>query len=174
MNEDFPFHQEYRVHIAAPAQTVFNLLDDHRRLTAHMEKPSLMMLGATMKTETDAQHGQAIGSLIQLNGSILGIALYVTEIVREYAPPVRKVWQTRGEPRLLVIGKYRMGFALTPEPGGNQLRIWIDYDTSAAAWLPWLARLLGSGYAKWCVRRMATDAANAFSEKVSDTQRWHA
>lgn len=162
------FHRETTVHVAASHQTVFALLNDHQRLAAHMEKPSLMMAGARMKITTDSQKGQALGSLITVQGEVLGMALSVTEKVTEYAPPLRKTWETCGETHLLVMGAYRMGFVLTPEAEMSHLRVWIDYDWPTGRWERWLGRLLGKTYADWCVQRMATDAARAFSESHND------
>ncbi|MDP3707539.1 MAG: SRPBCC family protein [Polaromonas sp.] len=158
----FRFHREAAAAIAASPQAVFAFLDDHRRLTAHMEKPSLMTAGATMKIETDSQQGQAVGSLIRMNGRILGISLCVEETVSEYRPPFRKTWETRGEPRLLVIGGYRMGFELTPKASKTHLRVWIDYNLPSGIPERWLGRILGDAYANWCVTRMVRDAARAF------------
>lgn len=162
MSAQFPFHRETTVRVAASPQSVFALLDDHQRLAAHMEKPSLMMAGATMKIETDNERGQALGSLITVKGQVLGMALSVSEKVTEYAPPLHKSWETFGEPHLLVIGAYRMGFALAPDAETSQLRVWIDYDWPTGRWARLLGRLLGRTYADWCVQRMAADAARAF------------
>lgn len=164
----FPFHRETTVRVAASPHVVFALLDDHQRLAAHMEKPSLMMAGATMKIETDSKKGQALGSLITVKGRVLGMALSVSEQVTEYAPPLRKTWETVGETHLLVIGAYRMGFALAPEAEISHLRVWIDYDWPTGRWTRVLGKLLGQTYADWCVQRMATDAERTFSERHSD------
>jgi hypothetical protein len=89
VSPQFQFYREATTGSAASPQDVFAFLDDHKRLSAHLEKPSLMMAGARMKTETDSQRGQAIGSLIRMKGRILGIALCVEETVSEYKPPFR-------------------------------------------------------------------------------------
>ena len=162
MSPRFQFHREATTGIAASPQDVFAFLDDHKRLSAHMEKPSLMMVGATMKTETDSQRGQAIGSLIRMKGRILGIPLCVEERVSEYKPPFRKAWETLSEPRLLVIGKYRMGFELASSENKTRLRVWIDYNLPSGIPGRWLGSILGKVYADWCVTRMASDAARAF------------
>ena len=46
-----------------------------------------------------------------MNGRILGLKLSLDEVVTERDPPARKVWETVGVPRLLVIGPYRMGLS---------------------------------------------------------------
>lgn len=116
MSALYPLHREALVDIAADPAAIFAVLDDHSRLSAHMEKRSLMMAGATMKTELDSQRGQAVGSVIRMKGRVLGVSLHVEEVVTHYEPPVRKTWETRGQPRLLVIGRYRMGFELSRQP----------------------------------------------------------
>lgn len=162
----YPLHREALAEIAADAGAVFAVLDDHRRLSAHMEKPSLMMAGATMQTELDSLRGQAVGSVIRMKGVILGVSLHVEEVVTHHEPPFRKTWETRGQPRLLVIGQYRMGFELSPAATGTRtrLRVWIDYSLPTGLAGRWLGKLLGKVYADWCVTRMTRDAMNFFNK----------
>jgi len=162
MSAPFQLHREALADIAADSGAIFAVLDDHRRLSAHMEEPSLMMAGATMKTELDSQRGQAVGSVIRMKGRILGVSLHVEEVVTHYEPPVRKIWETRGQPRLLVIGPYRMGFELSPVVIGTRLRVWLDYSLPTGFAGRWLGKLLGQAYADWCVTRMARDAVKIF------------
>lgn len=164
MNAPFQLHREAQADITATPAAVFAVLDDHRRLATHMEKPSLMMAGATMKTELDSQRGQAVGSVIRMEGVILGVSLYVEEVITHHEPPFRKTWETRGQPRLLVIGAYRMGFELIPAATGTRLRVWIDYNPPAGFAGRWLGKLLGRVYADWCVNRMARDAVDFFNK----------
>jgi hypothetical protein len=162
MSSQFRFHREKTAEIAASPQALFAFLDDHRRLGGHMERPSLMMAGAAMTIETDSQRGQALGSLIRMKGRVLGIALFVEETIVHYQPPERKSWRTLGEPRLLVIGGYQMGFELFALPRGTRLRVWIDYNLPAGLLTNWLGRMLGRTYADWCIGQMVRDASAAF------------
>ena len=164
MAEDrYPLHHRSEVDVGTDAHSLFALLDDHRRLVGHMEKPSLMMAGATTRVETDALNGQAVGSVIKVTGRVLGVSLAVEEVVTERVPPMRKTWETRGEPRLLVIGSYRMGFTITPQGKGSQLVVFIDYQNPPRGFSRGLALMFGGIYAAWCTRRMATDAAAAIA-----------
>ena len=83
-------------------------------------------------------------------------------MVTERVPPLRKTWETRGEPRLLVIGAYRMGFTIAAQGARSQLVVFIDYQLLPRGFARGLARLFGRTYAAWCTRRMATDAVAAF------------
>lgn len=111
-----------------------------------------------MRIETDSLHGQAVGSVIRMSGSVLGLRLALDEVVTEREPPLRKTWETRGEPHLLVIGGYRMGFTISARGQGSRLVVFVDYRLPERGLPRWLGRWFGSAYAAWCTRRMATDA----------------
>ena len=155
-------HHRSEVDVHAEAQVLFAHLDDHRRLAGHMEKPSLMMAGATMHVETDTLKGRAVGSVIRITGSVLGVKLAVDEVVTERVSPLRKTWETRGEPRLLVIGAYRMGFTIGVQGDRSRLVVFIDYRLPPCGVSHVLALVFGGTYAAWCTRRMAHDAVAAF------------
>jgi len=72
-----------------------------------------------METELDEDRGQKVGSCIRLTGRIFGVEFLVEEIVTERNPLHRKVWETTGAPKLLVIGHYRMSFELSPQGNGS-------------------------------------------------------
>lgn len=128
-----------------------------------MSKSSWMMAGSRMDVVLDADKGQAVGSHIRLKGRVLGIPLYVEEVVTERMPPLRKTWQTIDAPRLLVIGPYRMGFEITPRGDASELGVFIDYALPASRLWHWLGAILGGFYARWCTEKMADDAARAFA-----------
>jgi hypothetical protein len=87
-----------------------------------------------------------------MTGRVLGMNLALDEVVTERTPPRRKVWETVGEPRLLVIGAYRMEFEITPEDGASRLVVFIDYRLPSRGWARGLGLLLGRAYAAWCTR----------------------
>lgn len=155
-------HYETSAIVGAPAAEVFAHLDDHARLSAHMSESSWMMGGTSMQVELDAGRGQSIGSSIRLSGKIFGTTLAVEEIVTERTPPRRKVWETIGTPRLLVIGRYRMGFEIAPREAGSHLTVFIDYALPEGSAARWLGYLLAGYYAQWCTQRMVSDAVRHF------------
>jgi len=156
--ESYPLHQRSDVVVAADPDSVFARLDDHRRLASHMEKPSLMTAGASMRIETDSLGGKAVGSVIRMTGRMLGVNLVLDEVVTERTPPHRKVWETVGEPRLLVISAYRMGFEIAPKGNASRLAVFIDYRLPSRGLARILGLLFGRSYAAWCTRRMTSDA----------------
>ena len=157
-----PNHFECTVEVSAAADAVFSHLDDHGRLSAHMSDSSWMMAGSHMAIELDASEGRAVGAIIRLRSRVLGIPLSVEEIVTERKPPLRKIWETTGTPNLLVIGQYRMGYAITPKGRAALMRVFIDYTMPAGPFSGLLGSLFGNFYARWCTQRMADDAARHF------------
>jgi hypothetical protein len=148
---------------ATPAE-LFENIDDPSRLAGHMTGSSLMMAGSRMQFSYDESGGRAVGSKIWMGGSILGLRLALEEVVIERDPPKRKVWETLGEPRLLVIGGYRMGFEIIPQANRSLLKVFIDWRDPGPRWR-WLGRLLGRVYAKWCTESMARGAADYFKSR---------
>jgi hypothetical protein len=146
----------------ASPEEAFAYLDDFRKLSAHMEEPSMMMAGSSMTIETDGREGRAVGSKVRMHGRILGVALALEEIVTERDPPYRKAWQTV-QSNLLVIGQYKLGFQLTRNHVSTEVRAFIDYSLPEKGFSKWLGLLLGERYARWCIERMVQDAVKRFS-----------
>ena len=115
-----------------------------------------------MAIETDAKGGRAVGSRIRLTGRMLGISLYVEGEVVQREPPRLKTWETIGEPRLLVIGRYRMSVDIQERGDRSRVRIAVDYAMPASAPARWLGMVFGTMYARWCVRQMARDVVRQF------------
>lgn len=157
----FAFHYESAVMLNAGPETAFAYLDDFGKLSAHMEKSSAMTMGSKMRITTDALDGQAVGSRIRMGGKMLGMTLSLEEVVTDRQPPFKKAWQTV-DAKLLVIGQYQLGFALTPSGDCSLLRVFIDYELPHRGVTRWLGKMFGSTYARWCVERMVNDAAVHF------------
>ena len=115
------------------------------------------------RRKLDAQHGRSVGSHIVLRGRVFGFRLYLDEVMIMREPPLKKTWETVGQPRLLVIGSYRMGFELMPDGTSSRLRVAIDYELPAKGMPRLLGRLFGRSYAQWCTRRMVRDAQHSFA-----------
>lgn len=155
-------HDQSEAIVTAPQAEVFAYLDDQTRLAAHMEKRSMMMLGGRMTYEFDATKGRAVGSVILMGGSFLGISLFVCEVVTERTLPTAKRWETRGSQRMLVIDSYRMKFDTRVIEGGTEVRVFIDYQLPPGLLGRWLGRLFAPFYARWCVSRMVKDVSRHF------------
>ena len=154
-------HQDGKLIPAGVAET-FAFIDDHTRLSSHMNNPSWRMGGGKVDTSIDDGRGQEIGSHIRMNGKAFGIALFLDEVVTRREPPLLKAWETVGTPKLLVIGNYKMKVEIEPRNNRSLLFVSIDYDLPTIN--VWLGKLFSGIYAKWCVRQMIKDAYNHFQK----------
>lgn len=156
-------HHEANVILPAGGKEVFSYVDDFSSLSAHMSQSSVMMMGGSMDMLFDAERGQAVGSHVRMKGRMMGIELFLEEVVTERDPPRHKAWETIGSPRLLVIAGYRLGFDITDGNNTSELRVFIDYDLPATLVSRWLGYLFGKMYAKWCVQQMVDGARSHFA-----------
>ena len=159
----YMYHDETSAMVAGPPEEVFAHMDDHARLTSHMSESSWMMGRGSMQVELDAARGQKIGSWIRLSGKILGVTLAVEEIVTERTPPRRKAWETTGVPRLLVIGRYRMGFrdcSAQPRLACSRLYRFCAAEGTLTRWLGYFSMRDGAR------REMLNDAVRQFASSI--------
>lgn len=59
-----------------------------------------------------------------------------------------------------------MGFAIESHRLGSALAVFIDFALPKAGVAHWLSRLFALPYARWCVRRIAADAALHFAQSA--------
>ncbi len=166
----YALHYASNVILAAPVDTVFSYLDDFKKLSAHMEQSSGMMMGSKMTIDMDEREGRAIGSKVRMHGKMAGVTLSLEEVVIERQAPRRKAWETTNA-KLWVIGQYRLGFELMPKGGATDVRVFIDYDLPLEAPARWLGRLFGKMYARWCTERMTKDAIKYFARVDSPSSK---
>ena len=157
----YSHHYQEAALIQASPNDAFNFIYDHNAFSSHMNKSSWMMGGGKMETQVDEGNGQKVGSHIRMSGKVLGINLFLEEVVTEYNPPHRKAWETVGNVTLLVIGNYQMGVEIVPENEESKLKIFIDYDFPTGV-SKLLGVLFGDMYAKWCVRQMLNGVVEHF------------
>lgn len=162
-------HYEGTALVDATPPALFAHLDAHEKAAGHMRMSSWMMVGGRMDVRFDATAGRSIGSRIWIEGRVLGVRLHAEEVVTVRDVPSRKVWETSGDVRLLIIGPYRMGFDITPEGARSDLRVFLDYDLPPRGAARWLGRVLGPVYARWCTNRMLGDARRSFDRPEEPT-----
>lgn len=147
-------HYQEVVDVVASPKEIFDYVDNHLNFSSHMNKSSMMMGGGKMKTELDADQGKVVGSHIKMSGNVLGINLFLDEVITQHIPPYRKVWETVGTPNLLVIGTYELGFEIAKENDKSEFKVFINYNLPEDGLFKLLGFLFGGIYAKWCVHQM--------------------
>lgn len=149
--------------LLASAGEASDYLDDQSNLSAHMGEKSWMMLGSTMDIFMDGLRTREVGSQFGFKGSILGVPLFVRELVTFRRSPTSKRWETMGEPVLWVIGSYEMFFDLKPGSGGTNLTVGIKYNRPQRGIGQLISFLFHQTYARWCTKKMVVDAQRHFA-----------
>lgn len=147
----------------ASRENAFEFLDDPRRLSSHMGKSSWMMMGSKMDMALGEGGGKKEGSEIVLSGKMMGLRLFVRERVIERVVPERKVWETIGGQKMIVIDQYRMGFGLEALGEETKLVVFIEYSLPKTFLGRLLGQLFAGFYARWCTEKMIGDAIRHFS-----------
>ena len=119
-----------------------------------------MMGGGNMIVEFDVGEGKRVGSHIRMGGKAFGMSMDLDEVVTQRETPTLKIWETVGEPRLLIIGGYEMGVRITPIDKGSKTTVFINYEKNPRHSI--LSRLFAETYAKWCVNQMALGIEKEF------------
>lgn len=148
-------HYEETVRVVADASKIFSFADNPANFSSHMNKSSWMMGGSKMLTQTDDGKGQEIGSHITMKGNVLGIGLFLDEVIVQHEPPYKKAWETVGRINLVVIDHYKLGFEISSDGKDSIVRVYIDYNLPGTWKTRWLGILFGKMYSKWCVRQMS-------------------
>lgn len=156
---------QYSIDVPATAEAVFAYADDWTRLSSHMSESSWKMGGGKMRIDTDSGRGQRVGSHVRLSGNAFGIAMSLDEVVTERAPPHRKVWETVGQPRLLVIGPYRMGYEISEQGRAARFTVFLDYARPPGMAGRLIGAVFGPAYARWCTHQMADAVAKHFGQR---------
>jgi hypothetical protein len=150
----YTHHAEANKVVDRPMHQVFARLDDlvWQSAVRHSGRISLSTV------QVDERMGRKVGSLNMLEARFFGMRLVREEVVIERVPPARKRWITVGEPRMLVIGSYRMGFDLASVHGGTRVTVVMDYNLPSRGLGIIIGRLFSRAYANSRTREVLARA----------------
>lgn len=142
--------------ISAPADQVFAYVDDMRNLSRHMsENPSMPMMGSKLKLEFVTPEPTGVGATYRYTGKMLGLVLDFSETVTTYIAGREKIWNTIGNPQLLILRGYEMRVLVEPvTPATSKLTISIDYELPKPGVWRIAGWLLADAYSRWCLSSM--------------------
>lgn len=137
---------------------VFAYMDNLGNTGMHMMESSSMMMGSKLHLEQLSQNATGLGSKYHWFGKMMGIKMDFTVVVTKWIAAKEKVWETAGEARMIILGWYRMRLMLSPEEGGTNTELSIDYTKPTNIFLKFIAWILAPTYARWCVNSMLSDS----------------
>jgi hypothetical protein len=139
-------------------QKVFSHMDDLSKTGMHMKENSMMMMGSKLSFERLEGPLQGIGTTYRWHGKIMGLPVDITETVTKWTENQEKVWETTGDPKIILLGWYRMILKLMPVKEGTLVSLQIDYTQPNGVFYNFLYFFLSRWYCHWCLNNMLNDS----------------
>jgi hypothetical protein len=142
----------------ASPEMVFKTIDDLGVTGMHMTKSSMMMMGSKLHLEFLTQHHIGLGSRYRWTGTMMGLKMDFTVEVIKWIEGKEKVWETIGDPKLIIYSWYRMTLNLLPIENGTKAELSIAYEKPDGFFNRIISFLVADWYCQWCLKKMLVDA----------------
>jgi hypothetical protein len=141
----------------APPDVVFDCLDDLGVTGMHMTKSSMPMMGGEMHLEFLSLHKTGLHTKYRWTGKALWWILDFTVEVTKWIKGKEKTWQTIGPTRIILYSWFQMNLKIETNSAETIARLSISYEKPKGIFSQILCFLLGSFYARWCLKNMLND-----------------
>lgn len=142
----------------ASPEVVFKTIDDLGVTGMHMTKSSMMMMGSKLHLEFLTLNHTGLGSRYRWTGTMMGLKMDFTVEVTKWIEGREKVWETIGDPKLIIYSWYRMTLNVLPIENGTKAELLITYEKPKGFFNRIISLLLADWYCRWCLRKMLGDA----------------
>jgi hypothetical protein len=147
----------------SPPQLVFKMIDDLGVTGSHMTESSGMMMGTKLNLEYLSKVHNGPGTKYRWTGKMMGFKMDFTVEVSKWIAGQEKVWETVGEPKLVIYSWYRMALKVTPIESATNAELSISYKQPKGLLNRIISFLFADLYCRWCLKRMLTDAKKALT-----------
>ena len=148
---------------SAPAEQVFKTIDDLGVTGMHMTESSLMMMGSKLDLQFLTFNKTGFGSRYRWHGKMMGLTMDFTVAVTKWIDGVEKIWETVGNPKLIIYWWYRMRLVVTESNGRTEAALSISYEKPKGFFNLILCFLFADWYCRWCLKKMLDDAKDALT-----------
>lgn len=142
----------------APANIVFSYLDDLGVTGMHMTRSSAMMMGSKLHLEFLTKQHTGLGSKYQWTGTMMGMRLDFTVEVTKWVEGVEKVWETKGDAKMIIYSWFRMHLLVLQKGITSQAELSISYEKPKKWFARILSFLFADWYCNWCLKSMLSDS----------------
>jgi hypothetical protein len=111
-----------------------------------------------------------LGLKYRWTGKMMGLPMDFTVEVTKWIPGKEKVWQTIGEPKLIIYSSYRMQLLIVPALYGCDATLSISYERPNGFFSRILSFLFADWYGKWCLKNMLGDARKSLALKTNECE----
>jgi hypothetical protein len=155
---------------ASPSE-VFKVIDDLGVTGSHMTESSMMMMGSKLQLEYLSPNHVGLNSKYRWRGKMMSIPMDFTVLVTQWNEGKHKVWETIGDPKLILYSWYRMELRVEETEHQTKAILSITYKRPKQFFSKVLSFLFADIYCAWCLRKMLHDAGRALTyEREHSTQ----
>ncbi|MEJ5962972.1 SRPBCC family protein [Pedobacter immunditicola] len=144
--------------IAAPADKVFDYMDQLDKTGMHMMKSSTMMMGSKLALVQVSENSSGLNSSYRWHGSVMGWNTDFTVRVTKWIRYKEKVWETIGEAKMIIMSWYRMKLLVMRQNQASEVELSIDYKLPRSGFYRVLGYIFAPIYSHWCLKNMLNDS----------------
>jgi hypothetical protein len=116
------------------------------------------MMGSKLKLEFLTTNKTGEGSRYRWTGKMMGLMMDFTVEVTKWINGVEKIWETIGNPQLIIYSWYRMKLRVNEKNGTTEAELSISYKKPEGFFNRILCFFLADSYCRWCLKKMLGDA----------------
>jgi hypothetical protein len=148
----------------ASPEKVFKSIDDLGVTGMHMTQSSGMMMGSKLKLEFLTENHTGQGCKYRWTGKMMGMKMDFIVEVTKWIQNKEKIWETIGEPKLIIYSWYRMHLVVIPAVNGANVELSISYEKPKGFFNKILSFLFADWYCRWCLKKMLSDAERSLNK----------
>jgi hypothetical protein len=141
----------------ASPEAVFDCLDDLGVTGMHMAKSSMPMMGGKMELKFLTSHQSGLYTRYRWTGKVLWWVLDFTVEVTKWIKDKEKTWETIGPAQIILYSGFQMNLKIETNSVETIANLSISYEKPKGVFNKVLCFLLGSFYARWCLKNMLND-----------------
>ena len=147
----------------ASPEVVFDCLDDLGVTGMHMTKSSMPMMGGQIHLEFLTTHKTGLHTKYRWTGKALWRILYFTVEVTKWIKDKEKTWETIGRAQIIIYSWFQMNLKIETNSAETIAHLSISYEKPKGILNQILCFLVGSFYARWCLKNMLNDTEKKLS-----------
>lgn len=149
-------------------EEVFSCIDNLGVTGMHMTQSSVMMMGSKLNLQFLTENHTGLRTKYRWTGKMMGIKMDFTVEVTKWVPGEEKIWETIGDPKLIIYSWYQMHLLLTKIPNGTSAKLSISYKKPEGVFHKILSFLFADWYCRWCLKHMLEDGKRILMKNVKE------
>lgn len=153
--------------INATPEKVFAYMDNLGNTGMHMTESSGMMMGSKLELKQLSENATGYNAKFKWSGRMMGFIMDFTVVVTKWIKDREKIWETKGEAKMIILKWYQMRLVISPEGENTKVELSIAYTKPDNFYFRVIAFFLAPWYASWCLSNMLNDSKKNLEDRIS-------